>query len=397
MDAITYATLSFFSGGLGMDLGLHRTGRFRLLACADISRACCQTIRLNRDAGRVGDPGLVVYEGDVSRLSPERIMADLGLRPGDLDLLVGCPPCQSYSIAGKGLGIHDPRGLLLWEVYRFADVMQPRVFLMENVPGLLTAALNPSGKESLGRPLRADERPGSIIRAFFADLPDGYRVDCFVINALNYGVSQCRERVILIGNRLNALTDFPEPTHGRPDQPPYRTLRDALEGLVDPDPVVMPFSPRILRFLSQVPSGGNWRSLDVEDLARSFPRTLLASGGRSHWFYRPALDRPCPTVLTTPCSMYTTFCHPTELRAFSVRELARVQGFQDDFEFAGRPAKQYMQVGNAVPPRLGEICGTIIARLLDETERGVTRNEKHPRWRIVQLRSHIRLTKNEAA
>src|SRR5262249_12837910 len=152
------------------------------------------------------------------------------------------------------------------------------VFLLENVRGLMSAALRhrhiKDRPEKGGPPLGEEEQPGSVVRAFLRDLHDAYRMDCFEVNAVNYGSPQLRERAILIGNRFNRVVEFPEPTHGQAEEKertlfdadeealiPFRTLRDALEGLKDPNPVIMDFSPRKKRYLATIPSGGNWRTM----------------------------------------------------------------------------------------------------------------------------------------
>jgi len=124
-----YKTISLFSGALGLDLGLESTCRFEVLACV------CDTIRTNQRAGRLSKR-LTVFEGDISNIDPAKVLAACGVKPGELDLLVGGPPCQSFSTAGRRQATQDPRGTLLWQFLRFVEHMQPRFFLMENVRGL---------------------------------------------------------------------------------------------------------------------------------------------------------------------------------------------------------------------------------------------------------------------
>ena len=125
---------------MGLDLGIESTGRFDLLACVEKEPAFCETIRRNRDAGRL-PADLRVYQEDLASLSPEQVMQECGLKPGELDVLVGGPPCQSFSTAGKRGTIQDPRGMLIWRFLRFVEVLQPKLFVMENVRGLVSAAL----------------------------------------------------------------------------------------------------------------------------------------------------------------------------------------------------------------------------------------------------------------
>ncbi len=219
-----YNVVSLFSGGMGLDLGLEQTGRFRVRACVENEHAFCETIRLNRKAGRL-NRDLALFEGDISSIDPHEVLSKIGLKPGELDLLVGGPPCQTFSTVGRRGTVQDPRGTLLWQFLRFVDAMKPKMFLMENVRGLLSAGLRhrpiAERPEKGGPPLEPDEEPGSVIRAFAEDLQnlDGarYHMDCFEVNAVNYGAPQLRERALFIGNRFNSRVDFPDPTHCNPD------------------------------------------------------------------------------------------------------------------------------------------------------------------------------------
>ena len=407
MGSKSYTVLSLFSGSMGLDLGLEQTGRFKPLACVEMVPAFCETIRTNRDVGRISNRDLKVYEGDIRDLDPSLVMTELGLKPGELDLLTGGPPCQSFSTTGKRGTVQDPRGTLLWHYLRFVEAMRPKMFIMENVRGLMSAALRhrhiKDRPEKGGLPLEEDEAPGSVIRLFIKDLHDAYRLDCFEVNAVNYGAPQLRERAIFIGNRFNRLVEFPEPTHGQneekpatwfdgPALEPFRTLGEALAGLDDPKPVVMDFSPRKKRYLAMVPPGGNWRSLP-EDIAReSMGKAYLAKGGRSGWWRRLSFDLPTPTIVTMPNHAGTALCHPTETRALTLRECARVQEFPDDWEFRGKTQEQYTQVGNAVPVRLGRVCGEVAAEGLDAIHRDCLKvvDGDNPPCRVVYVKSHIR-------
>jgi DNA (cytosine-5)-methyltransferase 1 len=288
---------------------------------------------------------------------------------------------------------------------------------MENVRGLLSAALRhrhiAERPEKGGNALEIDEEPGSVIRAFAEDLQqlDGarYHMDCFEVNAVNYGAPQLRERALFVGNRFNASVSFPDPSHHNPDtldnqeiQPslfssprvgqPWRTLRDAIGDLMEVDPVVMDFSPRKKSFLAKVPPGSNWRSLPVEAQKESMGRAWFAKGGRSGWWRRLSFDLPCPTLVTMPNHASTSLCHPDEVRALTLREYARIQEFPDDWQFAGTAYEQYAQVGNAVPLRLGIVAGNVIAGELDRlTETNWTWNEQDTQpYRVVYIQSHVR-------
>lgn len=406
--------VSLFSGAMGLDLGLHRTGSFEVLACVEIEKAFCDTIRKNHSQGRLHQ-NLKVFQGSVEDIDPREVLDAVGLKPGELDLLVGGPPCQSFSTAGKRGTTQDPRGTLLWQFLRWIDVIQPKFFLMENVRGLLSAALKhrpiAERPENGGPPLGPNEMPGSVIRAFSDELQllsTRYHMDCFEVNAVNYGAPQLRERALFIGNRFNAVVDFPEPSHGPArdaddspqtlfDEPrkqlqPWRTLGDAIGNLVEIDPVIMDFSPRKKGFLAKVPAGSNWRSLPEEDQKESMGKAWFAKGGRSGWWRRLSFDLPCPTLVTMPNHASTALCHPAEVRALTVKEYALIQEFPSDWEICGTPAQQYAQIGNAVPTRLGEVAGRVIAESMRKLEERHWQPFPNPpeAFRVIYIQSHVR-------
>jgi DNA (cytosine-5)-methyltransferase 1 len=415
MGKESYITVSLFSGGMGLDLGLEAGGRFLTRACIEKVPSFCDTIRRNRDANRLFK-NLVVFEKDICELDPLEILAKLDVAPGDVDLLVGGPPCQSFSTAGRRRTVQDPRGTLLWQFLGFIEAMRPKFFLLENVRGLLSAALHHRPialrPEKGGLPLDPDEEAGAVVKLFSRDLQAipaaAYHMDIFEVNAVNYGAPQIRERALLIGNRYNTQVDFPDPTHGMPgatDAPatlfdfdnrqrrlPWATLRDAIGDLRETHPIIMDFSPRKKRYLDMVPPGSNWRSLPEAIQKESMGKAWIAKGGRSGWWRRLTYDLPCPTLVTMPNHASTSLCHPTETRALTVREYARIQEFPDDWEFVGTTSEQYTQVGNAVPTRLGRVAGNVIAACLDELRERDWRPYPRPpaAYRKIYIESHVR-------
>ena len=410
-----YRVISLFSGAMGLDIGLESTERFEVVACIEIDPSFCETIRANQRAGRLS-PDLKVFEGDIAAIDPNHVLKSCGLAPGEVDVLLGGPPCQSFSTAGKRRTTQDPRGTLLWKFLHYVEVMQPKFFLMENVRGLLSAALKhrpiADRPEKGGPPLERDEESGSVVRLFADDLQkfpgSHYHMDCFEVNAVNYGTPQLRERALFIGNRFNAVVNFPDPTHGplrskENNQPllfmelenelePWRTLGDAIAHQNDPGAVIMDFSPRKKGFLSKVPPGSNWRSLPVELQKKSMGPAWHAKGGRSGWWRRLSFDLPCPTLVTMPNHASTALCHPTEVRALTLKEYALIQEFPGDWEFCGTPAQQYEQVGNAVPVRLGKVAGKVLAEQLDKLKvlNWVSYAKQPSSYRVVYVQSHVR-------
>lgn len=411
-----YNVISLFSGAMGLDIGLDNTDRFRLLACVEKEPSFCETIRANKKAGRL-PRRLKIFEGDINDIDPKEVLNAVGLKPGEVDLIVGGPPCQSFSTAGRRGTVQDPRGTLLWQFLHYVEVIQPRFFLMENVRGLLSAALRhrpiADRPQKGGSPLEEDEQPGSVVRLFSDDLQRlekcSYHMDVFEVNAVNYGAPQLRERVLFLGNRYNAIVDFPQPTHGpahaepksqcslfdnevKEQLQPWTTLGDVIGSLSDPGNVIMDFSPRKKSFLEKIPEGSNWRSLPEELQKESMGRAWYAKGGRSGWWRRLSYDLPCPTLVTMPNHASTALCHPTEVRALTLKEYELIQEFPEDWVICGTPSQQYAQVGNAVPVRLGEVAGEIISAELDKLAKNKwsVYMDKPDAYRIVYIQSHVR-------
>jgi DNA (cytosine-5)-methyltransferase 1 len=286
---------------------------------------------------------------------------------------------------------------------------------MENVRGLMSAAIKhrpiSQRPDKGGPPLSPEEEPGSVVHLFAQDLQEctgaPYHMDCFEVNAVNYGAPQLRERSLFIGNRFNEEINFPDPTHGGShkkhsqktlidvseiDLLPWRTLGDVIMDLNEEAPVIMDFSPRKKKYLSLVPPGGNWRYLSEDLQKESLGKAFHAKGGRSGWWRRLTYDLPCPTLVTMPNHSSTALCHPEQVRALTVREYCRIQEFPDLWVVCGTPAQQYAQIGNAVPVRLGQVAASVIAEALDRlTKRGWTISPGRPRpYRKVYIQSHVR-------
>jgi DNA (cytosine-5)-methyltransferase 1 len=154
------------------------------------------------------------------------------------------------------------------------------------------------------------------------------------------------------------------------------------------DGEILDFSPRKKRYLSMVPEGANWRALPLAVQMESMGLAWHAKGGRSGWWRRLTRDLPCPTVVTMPNHAGTSMCHPTETRALTLRECAAVQGFPAEWEFKGTTAQKYAQVGNAIPVRLGEVAGQVLAKHLDCSVESQATDA--PPYRRIYLRSHVR-------
>ncbi|MFL4477932.1 DNA cytosine methyltransferase [Paeniglutamicibacter sp. ORCA_105] len=373
--------ISLFSGAMGLDLGLEKAG-FETRVCVENDVDAGKTIRTNR-------PNLPHIGHSIVDVSGETLIERSGITT-NVPLVVGGPPCQAFSVFGKRQGLSDTRGQMLLEYVRVVDEVNPEVFVMENVRGLLSMSLS-TNKEAAGTP---EGEKGSLLKYVFEQFAEiGYRVDCFVVNAANYGAPQIRERVFLIGNRRGLKADFPAPRYSnRPEDglPEFMTLGDAIGGdFHDPAPEVMNFSERKLRYLEMVPEGGNWRSMPEEIQMESMGKSWHLKGGRSAYWRRLSFAYPSPTVVTMPNHAGTSMCHPKETRAISVGEAAAIQEFPKDWIFEGPIQSKYKQIGNAVPVRLGEVVGGVAKTLLERIARGEEHETDKPS-EIIHLRPHVR-------
>ncbi|WP_242877941.1 DNA cytosine methyltransferase [Stenotrophomonas maltophilia] len=382
--------VSLFSGGMGLDLGLERAG-FEPLLCNEIDSMAVETVKLNR-------PDLPVLGCSIEEITGKQVRKESGLGRAQLDLLAGGPPCQSFSVYGNRKGIHDGRGRMLFEYLRMVDELRPKVFIMENVRGLHSMPLIPEkllDEVKGAEPWMAEK--GSLVRELIRQFElIGYRVDGFLVNSVNYGAPQIRERLILIGNRYGLTANFPMPSHSnRPEDGlvPFKTLRDAIgSDFRDPDPSLMNFSPRKLKYLKMVPAGGNWRSLPIDVQKESMGKSWYLKGGRSATWRKLSWDFPSPTVVTMPNHASTSMCHPDQLRALTVGECAAIQEFPANWRFSGQTSDKYKQIGNAVPLKLGEVAGNCAQALLDEIDSlgGSRKRGAVAPSRIEYLRSHVR-------
>ncbi|HDZ9156415.1 TPA: DNA cytosine methyltransferase, partial [Vibrio cholerae] len=382
--------ISLFSGAMGLDLGLEMAG-FETAVCVENDKEAVKTIKHNKSELPVFDRSIVDVTGNE--------LLEAG-KFGDLvPLVAGGPPCQAFSVFGNRLGIEDARGQLVFEFMRIVEETRPATFLMENVRGLLSMSIVPNKKE-----LKSDSavpkgyfEKGSLLKKILSDFNAlGYHVDCYVVNAVNYGAPQNRERVLLIGNRFGYQTKFPEPLFSnRPEDnlPPFKTLGEAISpeaGFVDTCTEVMNFSERKLKYLAMVPEGGNWRSLPEDIQKESMGKSWYLKGGRSAYWRKLSYAFPSPTVVTMPNHAGTSMCHPKELRAISVGEAAAIQEFPRHWEFQGTTAAKFRQVGNAVPTRLGNVAGSVLKELLGKIKNNGYADDPVCSSQIVHLRPHVR-------
>jgi len=320
-------------------------------------------------------PHIPVIERKIEEVTTEEILETAGLRPGEPFIVSGGPSCQAYSTVGQRGSLSDPRGMMFKEFLRVVRETDSRFFVMENVKGILSAAIRHRPLKERGPgypPLEPDEELGSGFIEILKELHTiGYYTIFDLLNTANYGVPQVRERVLFIGSRDGEPIFIPEPTHGKEvtnDKPRWVTLKEALEGLNDPNPLYRNFNESKRQFLKMIPEGGNWRNLPPELQAQAIGGAYKSWGGRSGFLRRLSWSRPTPALTTNPDGKATMMCHPTELRPLSVREYARLQQFPDSWEFFGSLSQQYIQIGNAVPVGLGNEVGLAIQKIIQSEQ-----------------------------
>ncbi len=336
-----YNLAELFAGAGGLAIGLENAG-LNSVFLNELDKSACATLRHNR-------PEWNVVEGDITQLNFKEHITD------EIDILTGGFPCQAFSYAGKKLGFEDTRGTLFFEFARAVKELNPKVFMAENVRGLLN---------------HEDGRTLQTIREVIDEL--GYvLVEPRVLKAIFYKVPQKRERLILVGIRK----EFAEKVNFQWPSPYNRvmTLRDAFyEGeLYDKDVAESPgqlYPSRKKEIMSHVPPGGYWRDLSDELQREYMQGSYFLGGGKTGMARRLSLDEPSLTLTTSPAQKQTERCHPIETRPLQTREYARIQTFPDSWEFKGSMGAVYRQIGNAVPVNMATALGRSLVRLLNDIE-----------------------------
>lgn len=348
--------LSFFSGAMGLDLGLEKAGIHVLLAC-EIDKSCRKTIATNK-------PDLALL-GDIWQYSADEIREAAGLsKDDDIDVIVGGPPCQAFSTAGARKGFKDERGNVLLKYIDTILELRPKYAVIENVRGLLSAPLahRPHAERKDRWTPEKDELPGGALLSIINKLrAGGYGVTFNLYNAANFGVPQIRERVIIICTRDGSLVPHLMPTHSDSRQfglKPWNTLRHALTGVSGCDHAKFPEDR--LKYYKLLKSGQYWKHLPPELQKEAMGKSFYSGGGKTGFLRRLSWDKPSCTLVTAPNMPATDICHPDEHRPISIQEYKRIQQFPDEWIVCGNLTEQYKQIGNAVPVGLGEAVGKAI-------------------------------------
>lgn len=349
--------VDLFCGAGGLSEGFRQAG-FHVLAGQDFDERAGETFsKTHPEADFIGGP--------IQDVNSRQILKASSVNRGEIDVIVGGPPCQGYSVYNHRRGDTDPRANLFREYLRIVEGIQPRWLVMENVTGITSIA------------------GGKIVDEIFSGMRSlGYRVEMKVLKAEDFGVPQERRRVFFIATRSDAPILFPKPTHG-PDLQPFVTVWDAISDLpelsngenIEPrgyakcpqngyqallrgdcSIVQNHTAPRLSKIneerMRHIPPGGSWRDIPNDLL----PAGMLKAKRSDHTkrYGRPRKSDLACTILTKCDVHWGAYIHPTQDRALTVREAARLQSFPDFFRFEGSRTEQYVQVGNAVPPLLGK-------------------------------------------
>jgi DNA (cytosine-5)-methyltransferase 1 len=346
-----YNVISIFSGAMGLDLGLEKAG-LNIAVSVEMDKLACQTIRANTN--------IPVIEGDINKVSTEQILQTAGILKQDVFAIVGGPPCQAFSTAGKRLSLQDFRGNAIIRYMEIIREISPEYFILENVRGLLSTPMNTVPEEYEAEYNNIVEMQGSMIYFLWNEFKKiGYSLSFTLFNSANYGVPQARERVIIFGSKKGRIP-LPSPTHSKTGVETgvkWATVKEAFEGLKAEEQQYLEIPQRIKKYLVHLTEGQNWRNLPDELQRAAMGKSYDLIGGKTGFFRRLSFEDPSPTLLTSPIMNATLLAHPTEMRSLSVQEYARIQQFPDKWKFQGKLTDIFKQIGNAVPIGLGYVAG----------------------------------------
>ena len=341
----TLTAVDLCSGPGGVTTGYKAAG-VRVLAAVDIDANACDTFAVNHSEVRL-------LREDLHKLDPMSLLKEARVRPGDLDILTACVPCQTFSSLARTISARDPRNRLVLRMAKFVAEMKPRAVVMENVPNLMV------------------QRRFTLLVGRLRRL--GYGVRYGIVDAADFGVPQRRRRLVLMALRGVADTEVPALDASNESLRTFRrrrTVRDVLRVVrkrARGDPLARPnrnYDPLIARRIAAVPSNGGSRG-NLPAPLRLRCHSALKTTGASSSYGRMEYDNVAPT-LTTRCVTPACgrFLHPRANRAITLREAACLQTFPIDYEFKGGTMAIASQIGNAVPPRLAHAIAVLVAAAL---------------------------------
>ena len=349
-DIPPIVALSFFSGAMGLDIGMKNGGIDALLAC-EFNKACRMTIAKNNP-----EIGLI---GDITKFSADEILKMAKIPKGrKVDVIFGGPPCQAFSTAGNRKAFDDERGNVFLKYLSIISEIKTNYVVIENVRGLLSA---PFTYKDSKKPIK-----GGAMMIILDQLKEmGYTMSFNLYNAAYFGAPQIRERVVIIGKLGEEKVSYLQPTHnedGTNGLKQWRTLKDALSIL--PKSVehhYIEFPEKRLKYYRLLKEGQYWKDLPLDLQKEAMGKSFYLGGGKTGFLRRLSYSKPSPTLVTNPTMPATDLAHPMEDRPLSVEEYACIQEFPQDWVVCGSILDQYKQIGNAVPIKLGEaIAKTIL-------------------------------------
>ena len=340
--------LSFFSGAMGLDIGMKLSGINPLLCC-EFNKACRQTIYRN-------DPDVALI-GDINCYDSDKILEMAKIPAGtQVDVMFGGPPCQAFSTAGRRKAFNDERGNVFLTYLSLAKKIKPKYLVIENVRGLLSAPYPYGNSET---PIK-----GGAFQIILDRLNEmGYAVSFNLYNAANFGAPQIRERLVIVGKLGKEKAPYLMPTNsenGDYGLPKWRTLGDAISDIEALPQHFIQFPEKRLKFFRMLKEGQYWRDLPIDLQKEAMGKSYYLGGGKTGFYRRTSFLKPSPTLVTCPTMPATDLAHPVEDRPLSVEEYKAIQGFPNDWIICGKISEQYKQIGNAVPCKLGEAIGKLI-------------------------------------
>jgi DNA (cytosine-5)-methyltransferase 1 len=327
-NEIKYTFIEVCAGGGGLSSGLIKAG-FTPILLNDNNNDCCKTLKKNH-------PTINVICDSMDNIDYSKYI-------GKVDLLTGGLPCQSFSHAGLRKGLEDSRGNLMFTFSNILNIISPKMFMIENVKGLLT------------------HNNGETIKTIIniINQNDLYNITYKCVDASKYNVPQKRERVFIIGvlKTIHCNFEFPEESINK------KVLKDVLYDV--PISNGTKYSQEKQNLFKMIPQGGCWVNLP-ENLQKEYlGNSYYSGGGKRGILYRLSMEKPSLTLLCTPSQKQTERCHPLEERPLTIREYARIQTFDDNYDFVGSIHSQYKQIGNAVPVELAKYMGEALKKVLN--------------------------------
>ena len=323
----THTFIEVCAGGGGLSSGLIKAG-FTPILLNDNNSDCCKTLKHNHLHANIvcGSMDKIDYSQFINKV----------------DLLTGGVPCQSFSQAGLRKGLDDPRGDLMIKFIEILNLVKPKIFMIENVKGLLTH----DGGKTIGK----------IIDTLNKNKL--YNINYKCLDASKYDVPQKRERVFIVGVLKNVTHPFEFPNESLTK----KVLKDVLYNV--PHSNGAKYNEEKINLFKMIPQGGCWVNLSKNLQKEYLGNSYNSGGGKRGILYRLSMEKPSLTLLCTPSQKQTERCHPLEERPLTIREYARIQTFDDSYEFIGSLNSQYKQIGNAVPVELAKYMGKELLKLL---------------------------------